>query len=206
MPDVDPRPSRGSRLARHLRVWLRDSSILYALLVASVSLNLVLALQIRQLRSPKTNVAVTGVTLEPFRVDDLRGEQQLLTFAGVTEPTVLYVMAPSCHWCARNYNNITMLAKLRKDSYRFIGLSVAVADLSTYVGSVNYGFPIYSIPSYEVVKGIPLGGTPQTIVISTRGTVIKNWIGAYSPEQQMEIESFFAVKLPGLLPDLNQRR
>lgn len=45
-----------------------------------------------------------------------------------------------------------------------------------------------------------LGATPQTIVVSPEGKVIKNWMGAYSGDKAREVEEYFNVRLPGLTP------
>lgn len=42
-----------------------------------------------------------------------------------------------------------------------------------------------------------LGATPQTVV-SREGRVVKNWIGAFGPNSQADVEEFFGVQLPGL--------
>ena len=59
-------------------------------------------------------------------------------------------------------------------------------------------FPVYSALSPETIKALGLGGTPQTIVVSTDGKVIKNWMGAYTETIQPEVETFFGVRLPGV--------
>ena len=43
-----------------------------------------------------------------------------------------------------------------------------------------------------------LSGTPQTIVVSSRGEVMKNWNGAYVGDVKHEVESYFGIILPGL--------
>ncbi len=43
-----------------------------------------------------------------------------------------------------------------------------------------------------------LGPTPQTIVISPQGKVLKSWVGAYHDKTQREVETEFGVLLPGL--------
>jgi hypothetical protein len=45
-----------------------------------------------------------------------------------------------------------------------------------------------------------LGGTPRTLLVSSRGILLANWLGAYVSAQS-EIEHQLGVKLPGLLPE-----
>jgi len=40
--------------------------------------------------------------------------------------------------------------------------------------------------------------TPQTIVVSPEGQVVENWTGAYTEEQQKQVEQYFGITLPGL--------
>lgn len=205
MGETDLRlPSAGHEdLGKYVRADRIKSWLASVLLLTSVLLNVAFAAKIRELRSPKSIDPVTGVSLAPFHVTDLEGRPQLLTFSDATKPTVLYVLSPSCHWCARNFNNISALAARRRDSYRFIGIAVNVPDLRVYAQSTGYAFPIYSIPSYDVIKGLAVGGTPHTLVISAQGVVIRNWIGAFTDNQQKDIEAYFVVNLPGLAPEIN---
>lgn len=50
----------------------------------------------------------------------------------------------------------------------------------------------------DVKANYKFGGTPQTLVVSADGHVIKNWTGAYSGSLKTEIEGFFQIELPGL--------
>jgi hypothetical protein len=43
-----------------------------------------------------------------------------------------------------------------------------------------------------------LGGTPQTLVVSEDGKVMKNWKGAYMSNIQKEVEDYFHIDLPGI--------
>lgn len=94
---------------------------------------------------------------------------------------------------------VKALAAARKDSDRFIGISLNDPNLKEYVKKSQLGFPVVSIAGYSSIKELPLGVTPETIVVSPTGQVIKNWLGAYAFGQEKEVEKYFGVKLPGLL-------
>jgi peroxiredoxin len=171
------------------------------LLLASVSLNVVFgrALWVSRHTAAENADPATGGTVPPLSVEDLQGRTAILQLAGATEPTVLYIFSPQCHWCARNLQNIRTLAQLRTGSYRFIGLSLDSPNLQSYLAFARYGFPIYSVQSPENLASLDFRGTPQTIVVSPRGVILKNWAGAYMDSQSTDVESYFSVKLPGLL-------
>jgi hypothetical protein len=124
-------------------------------------------------------------------------------FVGTSLPTVLYIFSPTCGWCARNLSNIRALAAARSSSFRFIGLSLSGPKLKDYAANTRLGFPIFEIKSYAAIKGLPLGGTPQTLVVSPTGRVIKNWPGAFMGDQETQVEEYFGVKLPGLSTPLS---
>lgn len=181
---------------------LKQSAWLYVLVFASMSLNVVLATKIHNLRAPRVAEETTGVLLRQILVRDITGVPSLLKFDNPTgKGTVIYVLSPSCHWCARNVNNISALAKERGGDYTFVGLSLNAPDLKAYTDSLALSFPVYSIQSWNDIKELTLGSTPQTIVVNPQGQVIKNWIGAYANERQRDIESFFSITLPGLIPE-----
>jgi hypothetical protein len=41
-----------------------------------------------------------------------------------------------------------------------------------------------------------LGVTPETIIVAPSGSVLGDWIGAYTGIQKAFVERFFAVRLP----------
>ena len=72
--------------------------------------------------------------------------------------------------------------------------------LGEYLTVSHLDIPTYSDLSKETITAYKLGGTPQPLVVSPEGKVLKNWKGAYTGGQESEVESFFQVKLPGLRP------
>lgn len=122
----------------------------------------------------------------------------MLSFSEVAEPTVLYVFTPQCHWCSENLDNIRVLAKETRGKYKLIGLSLNNEGLEDYLQKTKLDFPVYrDIPS-NVKSAYKFGGTPQTIVISPEGKVIKNWVGVYTDDVASEVEGYFKLSLPGL--------
>jgi len=82
--------------------------------------------------------------------------------------------------------------------FRFIGLSLVEPGLREYVEGHHLNFPMYTRLTSRLLTLLGLGGTPQTIVISPEGLVLKNWKGAYAERVQTELEGYFQIRLPGL--------
>jgi hypothetical protein len=182
-----------------------NAKFLTVLLLCSLSLNVVLGWQIRSLKRAMANAPalqqpnIVGVTLSSLLLKDLDGKPAAIKFTNMAKPSVIYVFHPKCAWCGRNLDNIKTLANERGGAYQFIGLSLNDPGLQTYVQSSGLGFPVYCVASYKDVPDLKLGGTPETVVVSPGGKVLKNWFGAYTGEKQHEIESYFSLKLPGLV-------
>jgi len=180
----------------------RATIMLILVLGGSLALNVRLGWKLRGLESTVAGLRTpyrlpSGVTLPPIPATDLGGKPAVITYAGYP-PTVLYVFAPPCRWCARNLANIQALASARGGTYRFVGLSLSDTGLREYVAANNLRFPVYTRVAPEAIRALRLGGTPHTLVVSSEGKLLKNWVGAYGNDLQREIERYFDVRLPGL--------
>jgi peroxiredoxin len=180
-------------------------SVGIVLLLASISLNVALALRVRSfVRFQSTRAAErlvkVGTAVPPIAAKRLDGHQEVLSYDKTGQPTVLYVFTPTCIWCARNLNNLKALMDKHGAEYRFIGLSLSEEGVAQYVARNSLGVPVYSGLSPETLKTYKLGSTPQTIVISPEGKVLQDWVGAYAGPQKSEVEAFFHITLPGLIP------
>lgn len=183
----------------------RNDWFILSLLFLSLGLNVYLGLTIKRTKAasatPPSGASAklkTGTVVQPLKATDLRGKEEVLAFSVVPLPTVLYVFSPSCMWCERNNENINALASQRKDSFRFIGLSLTDEGLASYVESHHLSFPVYRRIAEDSRQILGLGTTPETIVVAPDGKIIKNWIGAFSGGVQPDVEEFFKIKLPGL--------
>jgi peroxiredoxin len=182
----------------------RADRALQSVLCLSILLNLLFALQIHRLRTepirPDNNIE--GQKIASFTATALDGRSVALNFAGSQKPTVVYYFRPDCHWCMRNLANILTLAHQKSDQYKFVGISPRDSSLTKYVGDHQIGFPVYTVPSPGPVNALKLlGGTPQTLVIGTNGTILRSWVGAYTGQNEASIDDFFHIRLPGLLSE-----
>lgn len=181
--------------------------LVVALLVVSLGLDLFLAWRVRRLEgivdgmTPLQTTSVVGESLKPFNCDGASGNKKSVTFNDSTRPVVLYFFNPHCHWCALNLENIKALAKARHREFRFIGISLEGPDLRSYISSASLGFPVCSVKSYSTVRGMTVAGTPQMLVVSHKGQVVKNWVGALAGSRLTGAEGYFKVNLPGITRD-----
>lgn len=182
----------------------RIDSFLLVVLLASLSLNVYLGWKLRQ-AGPTSGVQQNivrlppGTKVDPVTAVSTEGNQKTtISYDAVNKPTVFYVISPSCVWCERNNENIDQLTRLKGNDFRFVGLSLADAGLKEYVEKHRFNFPIYTNLTSETIQALGLGSTPQTIVVSPEGRIIKNWTGAYNERVQPQVEEYFQIRLPGL--------
>lgn len=173
------------------------------LLLASLSLNVYLGWKVRQAKTTSSIQQNTfklspGMKVDPVTAVSLDGKQHTISYAATDKPTVFYVVSPTCVWCERNKANFDKLTDLKGNDFRFIGLSLSELGLKEYVEGNHLNFPIYTGLTSETIQSLGLGSTPQTIVISPEGRVLKNWTGAYGEGVQPEVETYFGIRLPGL--------
>ena len=181
----------------------KEVVFLMALLAVSLSLNVFLGWRVQRLKSasnrPVLPLLSLGTLVPPMIVGDLNDQQEMITFANADKQTVLYVFSTKCSWCDRNVESIKTLANLAGNSHRFIGLALIDSDLKKYVDDNKLNFPVYKQLSPDAIHLLALGRTPQTIVLSSEGKVLKNWAGAYTENLQREVEAYFGARIPGLI-------
>lgn len=184
------------------RLWSVEA-FLTALLVCSVALNVYLTFKVKRYENVVSSLKgegslAVGSSVPSIEAKDLDGRTATLAFNGEGAPTVLYVFRPECGWCERNSQSVNALAAQAGDKYRFVGLSLSSKELKEYAARHGIKFPVYTDLPFSVTSAYKLSGTPQTIIVSPDGRVVRNWMGAYTGEFQHEVESFFGVSLPGL--------
>jgi peroxiredoxin len=173
----------------------------FLLLVASIITNLLLARKVRvqeqMLIAMSAKANLIGLTVPPIDVRTADGQVQRITHSG-DRATVLYIFRPECGWCEKNVANINALAAQINQKYRILGVSLPSERAREYVDQGILQFPTYSEVEETTQLAYKLGPTPQTLVISSEGRVLKNWKGAYSSTLKQEIEEYFNLHLPGI--------
>lgn len=185
------------------RLIRSKKGVLLLLLGTSLGLNLLLAHRMRQVETRINGTLFhdqlqIGALVPPIIAKGLDGRSATVTYTGNARPTVLYIFTPQCGWCARNSANFMALLKARDQDNRFIALSLSEIGLQEYVRNNKLTIPVFAGLSSEMISAYKLSGTPQTLVISPEGRVVKNWQGAWISKQKSDIEAFFHVTLPGV--------
>jgi hypothetical protein len=142
---------------------------------------------------------VVGRIAPPFVARSVStGRIEVVPYRDFGKPIALYVFRPTCSWCRKNRSNIAALAKQVKGRFGMLALSLSAQGVSESLPGLGIDVPTYQEAATELIRGLHLDATPQIVVISPDSKVIGSWIGAGS-RQQVEIERFFHVRLPGLL-------
>ena len=179
----------------------RPDVMVMLLLVASLCLNVYLGWKVKHGTSTveqNTAKLSPGMKIDPVTALGADGKPLTISYDSTNKPTVFYVISPSCIWCRRNQANINKLMDSKAGDFRFIGLSLADSGLKEYVEDHHLKFPVYTGLKEETIRSLGLGGTPETIVVSPEGKILKVWAGAYVERLQPEVEAYFEVQLPGL--------
>ncbi len=105
------------------------------LLIGSTVLNVLLSQKVRYLTAALNEVESQsrlneGENVLSLEAKDLSGKSVILSYSDTTQPTVLYVFTPQCHWCFENLANIKTLANETRGKYRLIGLSLNKEELN----------------------------------------------------------------------------
>jgi hypothetical protein len=157
------------------------------LLTASISLNL---FQMGQLRTRPTEDSLQPGT----RVSTITA--RISVTGGL--PTLVYVFSPQCGWCERNQANVDALAAQLRGRYNMIGVSLSDQDSKQYLAARPMVFPVVQSPSIETAVVYKMRVTPLMVAVSPEGLVEQAWQGAFTGEQQVAIEHYFGVRLPGI--------
>jgi hypothetical protein len=139
-----------------------------------------------------------GELLPSFVAKDVNGSPGVIDYRSQDKPTVLYIFTPDCDACQRNLANIKALSNASREAYRFVGLSLTNDKLADYTRRHDFAFPVFTDLPFFTTTTYKLGGTPQTIIVSREGRVLKDWMGSYEGTLQQEVEAFFQVQLPGV--------
>ena len=142
-----------------------------------------------------------GDKVPPIEGKDVDGELVKVRYGMDGRSTVIYVVTPTCVWCERNAPNFTTIVRQAHQSYHFVVVALHRERLEDLASSIPDGVQLIADLSEQSKKRYFLGGTPQTVVVSSGGVVLRNWLGAYSGDLENEVAKYFSVDLPGLTAD-----
>lgn len=151
------------------------------LLALSAFTNVLLVGKVKQLRATISSLkaeqsSTPGMRLPPITAQDITGQNITIRFDEIERPTLLYVFSPSCGWCKKNEDNIKALASQTGNTIRIIGISLSPDGLDEYVAN---RFPPVKVikPDVRTITAYKLSGTPETILVSSEGVVLRVWKG-----------------------------
>lgn len=176
---------------------------MWTILVGSVVVNVTLARQVRSTHGPVAQdvkfFLEVGSQAPDLNLEDTEGRAVQVSFSEAPQATIVYVLSPTCPWCARNQANVVALAERTRQEFRMVGVAFSREGLSDYLKENRLPFPVYVAPE-KTRAAYKFRTVPETLVIDKSGVVLRNWGGAFGPEKLKEIEAYFGIVLPGLLP------
>ena len=180
---------------------------LFVVLSASLTLNVVLGLKLRN-AGPAPVAAWTispGVPqkarLSGLPVIGADGAPKLLGFSR-DRSTILYVFAPRCRYCAMNLANLKAVAEATKATHDFVAVSNTSAEFVEYMQATPMPGPAYVLDPTRLAAETParyFDPTPQLVVVSPDGRVERVWLGVLREAAQTDVERHFGITLPGVV-------
>ena len=172
-------------------------------LLLSAAMNVALAVRISVLRDRietggGERQEMVGRQMETLVGTNPTGDPVRVEFGEDGRPAVLYVFAPGCGWCDRNYEAVIALHTAAADRYRFVALSLEVEGLQEYTLTHPLPFEVVTGVDRELIEGYKLGRTPRTLVIDSEGAIESNFVGAWTGGNGRGVEAAFGVELPEL--------
>jgi hypothetical protein len=191
---------KGAAAAGRPARWA-SAAVLPALLVASLCANVLL---VQKLRTSEQRLLVstrltTGEVVPAItaRLED--GSLKVLNWSGTTD-TVFYYFDPGCSWCRRNGPAFAGLLAGLRPGIRVYSYTSSLSGLEAFRRGTHHAAVVITDDKIDVKRTLRLWGTPQTLVIDGTGRVVKNWEGAYSGTVRSEIQDYFHVTVPEILP------
>jgi hypothetical protein len=139
--------------------------------------------------SPGAKVpAMTGLALD--------GSPHTIVSDRASRRQIVYWTSASCRWSARNRSRFDHLWRTQRDRYDIKVVAATPEDLPLLAKSAEASYILSGPPSQTARRDARLRATPTTLVLDERGTVLRQWRGAYFGAVQQEIETFFGVTLP----------
>jgi len=174
--------------------------------VAALSLGVIVVAQakrIQHLQITLEDLSVAGevppgTEVPAFSAIDARTREAGRITYGGARPKVFYVFSPTCGWCQLNSGSVNSLAKQLGTNFDVIGLAMSERKLPEFLNAEHLTFPVYVGITNDIKASYHLQVTPETIVVSAEGKVLRAWRGAYGDVLAPTIEHFFSVRLPPL--------
>lgn len=126
----------------------------------------------------------TGVSLPTLAATDQHGSPITISMVGI-KPTMLFVMAPDCPFCAANANSVREFAARNRRAVRCIGLSLSGRGLKQFLDAHPLPFPIYSAGDLANMYALAFRSVPQVVLISPDGVARRVLVGKLDPADSL---------------------
>jgi peroxiredoxin len=185
--------------SKRFSIFRKPAVLLLSLaLGCSLGLNVLQGVRIVQIQTgPVAQADPKGKRLDDVRARDMNGQDATIPLrSNSRKPKIIYFFSPSRVWCQRNALHLNELVAHVESKYDFIGISLSSQGLPQFIGENHLGFPVYGdLSSQALAASAFTGTTPETIVVSTDGTVLASWTGAYEGITKSDIEHFFGCSV-----------
>lgn len=174
--------------------------LIEVLLFLSLTGNLMFAYLIHQERSrgkDTTSHLDVGTAVGSITGSDDSGRSIAISEDPKGRPTVLYAFSPTCVWCEKTNPALRVLIQKEKERFRFVAadLSLPVSPAEPYIRLNALEFESVIHPNAQTRQQLGLNGTPDTLVIDTKGKIIRAFHGAYVDSILQSVNEFFGLNL-----------
>ena len=169
-------------------------------MVALTAMNIILSLECAHLRETvrdtQSRRSVPNAKVLSFTARSIDGSTRSFTFPR-EKMLILYAFSPTCVWSHRNYPNAVSLSKKLGTQADFVAVSLIDNQtlLETYVVEHRCPFSVLFGVTPTLKKDLRMGITPQLLVLSSTGELLKVWSGTFVDKNREEIEAFLHVKI-----------
>jgi peroxiredoxin len=125
-------------------------------------------------------VLQSGEEIKPFFAYDLRANRSYISFANdESKGTLILLFSTKCEPCKINLPNWKyIISSANKGSLKILVLANdSVNAVQKFANVQNLNFPVYSFLDQDIKINLKGFITPQTILLSRGGRVIKTWAG-----------------------------
>jgi hypothetical protein len=177
------------------------AALLSLLLIASVALNVALAMRLQRDAARRTTPNVQGLATGQA-VAALVGEVRVGAETRPqryeprgTQGTLIYFSAAQCKWSQQNLPTFIEYARQAQGRYRIVAVDLTPdlkKDQASHLDSVPADLVLRNLTP-ESRQAARVLGTPETLLLSPDGKVLRVWLGAYvSDDTKRELSSYLS--------------
>jgi len=134
-----------------------------------------------------------GKEAPDFSLKDINGKRVKLSDFTTNGPVLLDFWATWCVPCKQALPHLAKIYSTYKDQgFTFIAISTdntrSVGKVRPYARSQKWDFPVLLDTDNEVLKRYRGNSVPHTVLIDSKGKIVRIWIG-YHPGEEKDVEA-----------------